>query len=75
MSPAGKPCCSYADGHRTEFEIRNNEYWVPINEVWTPVPREAVLIDKGNPFAEAVVWYSLADMRSFASCREAAHES
>src|SRR6516162_5604987 len=58
VSPSGKPCCSYADGHRTEFEIRDNKYWVPINEVWTPVPPEAVLIDKGNPFAEAVVWYS-----------------
>ena len=58
VSPSGKPCCSYADGHRTEFEIRDNEYWVPIKEVWTPVPPEAVLIDKGNPFAEAVVWYS-----------------
>jgi hypothetical protein len=57
VSPSGKSCCSYADGHRTEFEIRDNKYWVPINEVWTPVPPEAVLIDKGNPFAEAVVWY------------------
>ena len=58
VSPSGKPCCYYADGHRTEFEIRGNEYWVPIKEVWTPVPPEAVLIDKANPFAEAVVWYS-----------------
>jgi hypothetical protein len=58
VSPSGKPCCSYADGHRTEFEIRGNEYWVPINEVWSPVPSQAVLVDKGNPFAEAVVWYS-----------------
>src|SRR6516162_9118560 len=41
VSPSGKPCCSYADGHRTEFEIRGNEYWVPIKEVWTPVPPEA----------------------------------
>jgi hypothetical protein len=58
MSPSGKPCCSYADGHRTEFEIRADAYWVPINEVWTPVPSESVIFDKGNPFAEAVVWYS-----------------
>ena len=58
MSPSGKPCCSYADGHRTEYEIRENTYWVPINSVWTPVPPEAVIEDKGNPFAEAVVWYS-----------------
>ena len=58
MSPSGKPCCSYADGHRTEYEIRENTYWVPIGSVWMPVPPEAVIEDKGNPFAEAVVWYS-----------------
>ena len=58
MSPSGKPCCSYADSHRTEYEIKENTYWVPINAVWTPVPPEAVIFDKGNPFAEAVVWYS-----------------
>ena len=58
MSPSGKPCCSYADGHRTEYEIRENTYWVPIDSVWTPVPPEAVIEDNGNPFAEAVVWYS-----------------
>jgi hypothetical protein len=58
QSPSGKPCCSYADGHRTEYEIKENMYWVQINEVWTPVPSEAVIFDKGNPFAEAVVWYA-----------------
>jgi len=57
-SPSGKPCCSYADGHRTEYEIRGDSYWVPINGVWTSVPPETVIFDKGNPFAEAVVWYS-----------------
>jgi len=57
-SPSGKPCCSYADGHRTEYETRENMYWVPINQVWTPVPPEVVIFDQGNPFAEAVVWYS-----------------
>jgi hypothetical protein len=57
MSPSGQPC-SYADGHRTEYEVRENTYWVPINSVWTPVPPEAVIHDKGNPFGEAVVWYS-----------------
>jgi hypothetical protein len=58
QSPSGKPCCSYADGHRTEYEIRGDTYWVPINAVWTLVPPESVIFDKGNPFAEAVVWYS-----------------
>jgi hypothetical protein len=60
MSPSGKPCCSYADGHRTGYEIRGHTYWVQIDAVWTSVPREAVIFDKGNPFAEAVVWYSPA---------------
>ena len=41
-----------------ESKVSPSGKWVPINEVWTPVPPEAVLIDKGNPFAEAVVWYS-----------------
>jgi hypothetical protein len=58
VSPSGKPCCSYADGHRTEYEIRENAYWVLIDSVWTAVPPEAVIMDKGNPFPEAVVWYS-----------------
>ena len=58
VSPSGKACCSYADGHRTEYEIRENAYWVPIDTVWTAVPPEAVIMDKGNPFPEAVVWYS-----------------
>ena len=58
VSPSGKACCSYADGHRTKYEIRANAYWVPIDTVWTAVPPEAVIMDKGNPFSEAVVWYS-----------------
>jgi hypothetical protein len=31
MSPSGKPCCSYADGHRTEYEIRGNASLVAID--------------------------------------------
>ena len=57
-SPTGKLCCSYADGHRTEYDMRENSYWVPINQVWTPIPPEVVIYDKGNPFSEAVVWYN-----------------
>jgi hypothetical protein len=57
-SPSGKLCCSYADGHRTEYDMRENAYWVPINEVWTPIPPEVVIYDQGNPFSEAVVWYN-----------------
>ena len=57
-SPQGKPCCSYADGHRTEFDMKENRYWIPINEVWHPVPPDVVIYDQGNPFSEAVVWYN-----------------
>ena len=57
-SPTGKLCCSYADGHRTEYDMRENSYWVPINQIWTPIPPEVVIYDKGNPFSEAVVWYN-----------------
>lgn len=57
-SPTGKLCCSYADGHRTEYDMRENNYWVPINQVWTPIPPEVVIYDQGNPFSEAVVWYN-----------------
>lgn len=57
-SPSGKLCCSYADGHRTEYDMRENSYWVPINEVWTQIPPEVVIHDQGNPFSEAVVWYN-----------------
>ena len=57
-SPTGKLCCSYADGHRTDYDMRENSYWVPINQVWTPIPPEVVIYDKGNPFTEAVVWYN-----------------
>ena len=57
-SPSGKLCCSYADGHRTEYNMNENNYWVPINQVWTVVPPEVVIHDQGNPFAEAVVWYN-----------------
>jgi len=57
-SPGGTPCCSYADGHRTEYETRGNQYWVPIHGTWHPVPSETVILDKSNPIGEAVVWYA-----------------
>jgi hypothetical protein len=57
-SPQGKPCCSYADGHRTEYDMKENLYWIPINQVWVPVPPEVVIYDQGNPFPDAVAWYN-----------------
>jgi hypothetical protein len=57
-SPEGTPCCSYADGHRTQYETRGDQYWVPISGEWQAVPPEAVIRDQGNPIGEAVVWYA-----------------
>ena len=55
-SPNGVPCCSYADGHRTGYDMRQDEYWVPIEGEWYPVPPEAI-IKTANPVGEAIVWY------------------
>ena len=55
-SPKGILCCSYADGHRTGYDIRQGQYWVPIEGDWYPVPPEAV-IKIENPIGEAIVWY------------------
>jgi hypothetical protein len=67
-SPTGVPCCDIADGHRTEFQMRKNEYWVPINGTWTPVPPQAVLNNVGNPVGDAVVWYSIYGGRVMIRC-------
>lgn len=58
-SPSGVPCCDIADGHRTDFQMRKNQYWVPINGTWMPVPPQAVVNNAGNPVGDAVVWYSI----------------
>jgi hypothetical protein len=55
-SPNGVACCSYADGHRTGYDMRQGQYWVPIEGQWYAVPPEAV-IKTANPVGEAVVWY------------------
>jgi hypothetical protein len=57
-SPKGEPCCSYADGHRTGYDMRQGQYWVPIEGEWYPVPPEAI-IKTANPVGEAIVWYLL----------------
>ncbi len=31
-SPKGLVCCSEADGHRTQYDLRQGQYWVPIDE-------------------------------------------
>lgn len=58
-SKNGVPCCDIADGRRTEYDMREGKYWVPINGNWMPVPDDAVLKDAGNPVGDAVVWYSI----------------
>ena len=55
-SPKGILCCSYADGHRTGYDIRQGQYWVPIEGQWYPVPPETV-IKTENRVGEAIVWY------------------
>lgn len=56
-SPHGIPCCDIADGHRTDYEIRPDGYWVPIAEKLRHVPPEAIVHNAGNPVGEAIVWY------------------
>jgi hypothetical protein len=56
-SPKGVPCCDIADGHRTDYDIREGGFWVPIEGVWMHVPDDAVIRDAGNPVGEAIVWY------------------
>lgn len=63
-SPHGVPCCDISDGHRTDYEPRNDGlYWIPdpihldLPRQWISVPPEAVVYNAGNPIGEAVVWY------------------
>ena len=42
-SPNGVLCCSYADGHRTGYDIRQGQYWVPIEGEWYPIPPEVII--------------------------------
>jgi len=58
-SPTGVLCCSFADGHRTGYDIRQGQYWVPIEGEWYPIPPEVVIMT-ANPVGEAVVWYVLS---------------
>jgi hypothetical protein len=56
-SPKGVPCCDISDGHRTDWDMREDSYWVPIEGEWRQVPAGAVIRDAGNPVGEAIVWY------------------
>jgi hypothetical protein len=56
-APNGMPCCDISDGHRTDYDMREGAYWVPIEGEWMRVPDRAVIRDAGNPVGDAVVWY------------------
>jgi hypothetical protein len=53
----GRPCCSIADGHETQEQIRDGQYWVLIEGKWYPVPPSRIIHNKGNPVGRPVVWY------------------
>jgi hypothetical protein len=67
-SPSGVPCCDIADGHRTDYDMRENKYWVPINGEWTVVPPEALVKDSGNPTGDAIVWYTTLNGTVYIRC-------
>jgi len=67
-SPQGVPCCDIADGHRTDYDMREDKYWVPINGKWVPVPPDAVLKDTSNPTGDAVVWYTIFNGTAYIRC-------
>ena len=64
----GVPCCDMSDGHRTDYDMRESKYWVPINGEWMMVPPEAVVDDSGNPTGDAVVWYSESNGTVYIRC-------
>lgn len=59
---------SAADGHATDYDTRENKYWMPINGEWMVVPPEAVVSDEGNPTGDAVVWYTMHNGTAYIRC-------
>lgn len=63
-SSHGVPCCDQADGHPTDYDIRDSGYWIPdpihleLPRQWIQIPPEAVIRNTGNPVGEAVVWWT-----------------
>src|SRR5260221_14284667 len=52
ISPSGVPCCDISDGFRTEYDVRDGAYWVPIEGMWWQGPARAGIRDGGNPVGE-----------------------
>ena len=65
-------CCAEADGRETEYDIRKDKYWVPVNGMWTQVPDEALLTGP-NKVGRAMLWLDPLD-RYAASSPAAARE-
>jgi hypothetical protein len=53
-------CCSDADGRATEWDMRKDHYWVPVNGVWIQVPDDAVITEP-NKVGRAMVWLTTDD--------------
>ncbi len=60
-------CCSDADGERTEYEMRGNAYWAPIDGVMTEVPADA-LLTVPNKVGHAMKWLSMSDGKRVFRC-------
>lgn len=55
-------CCSEADGHPTDWDIRRGHdgkphYWAVVDFEWREIPDEAV-VNVPNPVHRAVIWFS-----------------
>jgi hypothetical protein len=48
-------CCSEADGRETEYDIRGDKFWVPVDGVWQEVPDDA-LITSPNRLGRPMLW-------------------
>lgn len=59
-SKTGHGCCSVADGQETDYDIRGESYWAPIDGVWQPVPDEAVITEP-NKVGHAMKWIMIED--------------
>jgi hypothetical protein len=68
LAPNGLPCCDISDGHRTDYDVRNGAYWVPIEGKWMEVPDRAVIHGTRNPVGQGVVWYVHQEDSILISC-------
>jgi len=66
------PCCDISDGHRTDYDVRDGAYWVPIEGQWMAVPERAIIRDprqSGRPGRGVGTCITAAASSSAASCR------